>query len=250
MIEYIDGQRRLTPEEHCCLHRFYLRSGKGTLPYPDFDITETLIGEYNRCPLSEKVAVAEETRRDPDVPAFLQAFQDRPWEYEKPVIWNDRKKTPYFIRQLRESHAFEVYIDWLFRTKGVDIGLYYGREQQYHQGETRAGIEIKCDKRSAETGNYYIEYRERMHDGDPWVDSGILKKDETRYYLLGTAERFAVFERGWLLDIYRRLTERGERVEGAILTDEKAHGTSRGFLLRPSAAQRGEVPLDELISRL
>ena len=184
---------------------------------------------------------------DPRYPGFLEDFRECPWKFEKPVLWSDREKTGYFIQQLKESHAFEVYIEHLFLQHGVDIGLYYGKEQQYLKGETSAGIEIKYDKLSMQTGNYYIEYQERMRSTGHWVKSGILKPDDTRFYLLGTIDRFAIFERNWLLGYYHRLVENRERLPDAMLVSEKEHGTSKGFILRPAASSRGNIPIEKLI---
>lgn len=249
MTDYIDYNRRLSPEAHYRLYLYFLSRRTVPVAYREFNITERLIHAYNQAPDLEKQEIDRGIERDPGYPAFLDAFRRRPWEFEKPVLWSDREKTPYFIRQLKESHAFEVYIDWLFRRRGIDIGLYYGKEQQYHMGETAAGIEIKLDKRSAETGNYYIEYQERMTSRSVWVNSGILKNDRTRFYLLGTMENFVIFERGWLMGYYRRLVEDGETLSDAMLTSEKAHETSKGFILRPEASRGGNIPLETLIEK-
>lgn len=247
MIKFIDYSKRLSPEEHFCLYVYYLLHFKARIRYQEFEITEQLINDYNRAPLLEKQEIAKRIQQEPSYPDFLQKFQESPWKFEKPVLWADRKKTTYFIQQLKDSHAFEVYIDWLFRKQGIDIGLYYGKEQQYHMGETAAGIEIKYDKRSAETGNYYIEYQERMHSGSQWVESGILKQDDTKFYLLGTIDKFVIFERSWLMGYYNRLVKNGEHLSDAMLVCEKAHNTSKGFILRPAASSRGNIPIEKLI---
>lgn len=249
MPDRIDCNARLSAEDHYRLYIYYWRLG-GRSAYRDFNIEESLIESYNRADVREKQQIEQYARQDPNYTRFLQRFRETPWKLEKPVLWKDRKKTSYYIQQLKESHAFEVYIDWQFKQRGRDIGLYYGREQQYHMGETAAGIEIKYDKRSAETGNYYIEYQERMHDGDRWVNSGILKEDRTRFYLLGTIEKFVIFEREWLMGYYQSLVERQERLPDACLVWEKAHGTSKGFILKPAASAAGNISVAEVIRRL
>lgn len=261
-MDYIDYNRRLSAEEHYCLYTYYrgLSSAErrclcGYLPefshgpalYQSFNITEELIDHYNEASDLTKRETDRRIGQDPLYPSFLKAFRKRPWKYEKPVLWADRKKTPYFIRQLNESHAFEVYIDWLFRQYRIDIGLYYGKEQQYRMGETAAGIEIKLDKRSMDTGNYYIEYQERMTEWSVWVNSGILKEDDTKFYLLGTMEKFVIFERGWLMEYYRELVEKGKTLPDARLVREKGHKTSKGFILFPSASRYGNIPIETLV---
>lgn len=246
-MDYIDYNRKLSPEEHYRLYVYFLFRNNVRIGYQAFNITEELIDQYNRAPVPEKQRIETEIRQDSNYPAFLNAFRARPWEFEKPVLWADRKKTQYYIQQLNESHAFEVYIDWLFQQRGVDIGLYYGKEQQYHSGETAAGIEIKLDKRSAETGNYYIEYQERMTADSVWVNSGILKDDSTSFYLLGTMDNFVIFERSWLMGYYHQLVERNRKLRDAKLVYERTHNTSKGFILFPEASRCGNISVETLI---
>ena len=49
--------------------------------------------------------------------------------------------------------------------------------------------------RLQKTGNVYIEYQERMTNAGEWVDSGILKQDQTKYFLIGTVEEFFILPR-------------------------------------------------------
>lgn len=246
MIEQIDYARRLSPEEHYCLYLYY-SSNTERVNYQNFKITEELIDHYNHASVFEKQTIAMKIREDPNYPHFLDLFHKQPWKFEKPVLWADREKTPYFIEQLTASHAFEVYIDYLFKQYGVDIGLYYGKEQQYHKGETAAGIEIKFDKKSMETGNYYIEYQERMHSKSVWVDSCILKRDDTKFYLCGTINKFMIFERAWLMNYYHRLVENRKQLPDARLVYEREKQTSKGFILLPAASRQGNIPIEKLI---
>ena len=52
---------------------------------------------------------------------------------------------------------------------------------------------------------------------------------------------------GWLMEYYRRLVCGGGRLGDAMLVAEKAHGTSKGFILRPEASRRGNIPIESLI---
>lgn len=176
MIEFIDYEKRLTCEEHIVLLYYSLMYKKKHANYSEFQITELLIDEYNLDNNQEKRSEVEKMveRKKEDLDKFRVDYAQKIWDYEKPVIWSDRKKTDYYIEQLNKSHRFEVYVDYLFRQSGYDIGLFYGKNQQYRQGETAAGIEIKCDMKLQETGNVYIEYQERITKDGEWVDSGIL----------------------------------------------------------------------------
>ncbi len=248
MINYIDCEKRLSAEEHFYLYVYYMEVNRMTVSYGNFHIYEELIDRYNSLPLVRKVNLESTVLAHPDYITFINSFNNSPWNYEKPVIWKDRSHTEYFIEQLESSHSFEVFIDKQFKARGVDIGLYYGRDLQY-AGESEAGIEIKYDIKSRDTHNYYIEYQERMRNTGAWVDSGILKNDNTRFYLFGTMDEYVIFERQELVGYYDRLIG-GEQIDGAVLVRERAHNTSKGFIIKPEIWRRISLSIDQVISRL
>lgn len=49
MMDYIDYSRRLTPEEHYCLYRYFLSRGTAHVGYQEFNITEALIAQDSIC---------------------------------------------------------------------------------------------------------------------------------------------------------------------------------------------------------
>lgn len=248
MIEFINCEQRLTAEDHFYLFTYYKAETRRQILYSDFHIEETLIDSYNGLALNEKKKIGDTVSLDPGYSQFLAAFNKEPWKYEKPVLWKDRKHSDYFIAQLESSHAFEVFIDCAFKQLGVDIGLYYGRNAQY-SGESDAGIEIKYDKRSKETHNFYIEYQERMWNTGSWVDSGILKDDNSRFFLYGTMSGYVIFKRETLLNYYNRLMK-GERIPGIMLVREQQHQTSKGFILKPEVWQGITLSVEQVISLL
>ncbi len=248
MINYINCEERLSAEEHFCLYIFYINLYNENISYKNFHIHEELVDEYNSLTQSQKREIDYKLISDPRYAEFISYFNTTPWVYEKPVIWSDRNHSRYFIEQLELSHSFEVFIDYQFKERGVDIGLYYGRDAQY-EGETKVGIEIKYDAKSLETNNFYIEYKERMWRDGLWVNSGILKDDNTRFYLFGTMRFYAIFERERLMDYYNILIN-GEKVEGARLVSERAHFTSLGFIITPQIWRKINIPIDQLIHLL
>lgn len=252
MIEFIDYEKRLTCEEHIVLLYYSLMYKKKHANYSEFQITESLIDEYNLDDNQEKRREVEKMveRKKEDLDKLRVDYAQKIWDYEKPVIWSDRKKTDYYIEQLNKSHRFEVYVDYLFRQSGYDIGLFYGKNQQYRQGETAAGIEIKCDMKLQETGNVYIEYQERITKDGEWVDSGILKKDETRYFLIGTVKKFYILPRTKLQDYYNRLVKYGETLSGMRLVEEKEHQTSKGFIMSKRRAEQDNLTVEEVVNTL
>ena len=248
MINSIDCEQRLTADEHYYLYTYYQLVNRRTIRYSDFHIHETLVEQYNNLSTVEKADIETRVNRDPNYSRFVASFNHEPWNYEKPVLWKDRDHSDYFIEQLESSHSFEVVIDCEFKDRGIDIGLYYGRDAQY-SGESDAGIEIKFDKRSQETNNFYIEYQERMWNTGSWVDSGILKDDNSRFFLYGTMSGYVIFKRETLLDFYERLMD-GERIPGIILVREQQHQTSKGFILKPEVWQDITLSVDQVISLL
>lgn len=248
MIAFIDCEQRLTAEEHFYLFTYYQIVNRRKIRYSGFHIHENLVDQYNDLASDEKEDIEMRVSQNPSYPQFIVAFNQEPWKYEKPVLWNDRDHSDYFIEQLEASHSFEVFIDCEFKKRGIDIGLYYGRDAQY-SGESDAGIEIKYDKRSRETNNFYIEYQERMWNNSPWVDSGILKDDNSRFFLYGTMSGYVIFERGILLDYYEQLMD-GKRIPGIILVREQQHQTSKGFILKPEVWRGITLSVDQVIHLL
>lgn len=240
MRNRIDFERKLSFNEHMLLY-FYDRICNGsTAGYEEWILKESLINAYN-----------DDNRRDSqerldaalgefatEIARMQRQYNDRPWEVEKPVIWCDRDRDEYYIRNLTDSHRFEVYAESEFLKYGLDIGLFYGRNEQYEMGETRAGIEIKCDKRSVETGNYYFEYQERLNPSLDWTNSGILKNDNTRYYFYGVIGNYSIFPRSAIWEYYRRLVLDGEQIRGCSIKEIR-RGTSKGFV----------VPISEIKSK-
>ncbi len=233
----IDFERKLSFDEHMLLYYYdRLQNGNRT-NYDDWVLRESLINSFNLDNREESQdrldALIMEC--DGEIAELQEEYNDRPWDIEKPVIWGDRVRDEYYIRNLEDSHRFEVYAESIFLKYGLDIGLYYGRAEQYDMGETRAGIEIKCDKRSVETGNYYFEYQERLNTRLDWTDSGILKDDNTRYYFYGVVGDYNIFSRDAIWEYYRRLVLNGERIDGCRNIGSIPRGTSRGFIVSKDA---------------
>lgn len=233
-MKKIDFEKRMSFDEHIRLF-FYDRLKNGTqCDYDKWHIRESLISAYNN-ETDEGIASAIERCLESNA-RFVEELRQRDiWEFEKPVIWNDRNKSEYYIANLEDSHKLEVYAEQVFRNYGLDIGLFYGKSQQYNLGETQAGIEIKCDKRSEETGNYYIEYQERLNNYGEWIDSGILKNDNTKYYFYGVVNNYAIFPRNKLMEYYDKIIVENIQLEGCRKVQI---GTSKGFVITKEEAQK------------
>ncbi|MBR1592941.1 MAG: hypothetical protein IJ666_08015 [Ruminococcus sp.] len=216
----INSRKKLSPEEHITLYWYSLAVEGANLKYEDFRITESLINRFNKY-MSD----------------WSRNFQNNPARFEKPVDWDiQRPKTEYFSNQLQKGHEFEVWAEEEFKKYGIDIGSYNDEKGQF-SGENKAGIEIKHDMRFKETGNLYIEYKERLRSSQPWVNGGILKDDNTKYWLIGDTNRYFIFEKQALIGIYQRLAN-NETVSGCKMTAEKQNGTSMGFIMNMQASRK------------
>ena len=175
---------------------------------------------------------------------WITQYNNEPWKYSKPVIWQDRSKGEYYINQLTDSHRFEIYVDYLFKKHGFDIGLYYGKEGQY-SGESKAGIEIKNDKESLKTGNIYIEYKERLHNEGSWVDSGILKMDNTTYWAIGNYQDIFFIRKSVLIDVMN-----GKYPDIKVKHVYAKRGTSQGYIISILDAESISDSIDTVISNI
>lgn len=208
----IDPRAKLTPEDY--LHLFWFDKLPDNMEdeYLKFQPTESLINRYNEY-----------------VQRWERRFTDDPVHYEKPVDWDlDREKTAYFKEMLQAGHEFEVWVEKEFAKYGIDLGNYLDENGQY-AGENEFGLEIKHDMKLAETGNIYIEYQERLRNTNDWVNSGILKEDNTKYWIIGSPAEYYIMKKSDLISIYNSLCFNPYGVPGCWFVKEKANQTSKGF---------------------
>jgi hypothetical protein len=142
-------------------------------------------------------------------------------------------KEDVYIPQLEESDQFEDYaLDILMKDKGIMVRSYKSRKYQMEVGENTGGIEIKFDKQSSDTGNLYIETKEKSHpDNNNYVKSGINRNDNTILYLIGNYKCFWMFDKKFL----RRLVE-SKKIK-CKHTENKTK-TSWGYLLPINEADK------------
>lgn len=154
----------------------------------------------------------------------------------KPVIWNiSRKHTSYTIMQIERGAIMEKFIDNEFKRWGIDIGFFYSPFSQ-SCGESRLGLEIKHDMKSKKTGNYYIECYETLGVGKAQlVSSGILKNDNTIFWLIGTLDEYYIVYKEDLRRLYYSLNQRNSCWQnGKRLASNK---NSKGFIIDKAKLQ-------------
>lgn len=194
--------------------------------YDNFKLTEELIDEFNLNFEYNNSLVRNWITTYPRVTSFFysQIF------YPKVLIWNDRKKNSYYQEKLQLGFNFENYICQFFKNNySFNIETYKTKEGQYNLGESIQGIEIKNDTLISKTGNIYIELQEKKDSSQNiWINSGILKNDNTLFYLIGTEEKFYIFLKTDLLKLYQK-GEYFKKIEIA---------TSRGILLKVKEVEK------------
>lgn len=95
--------------------------------------------------------------------------------------------TELYKEMLEKGLEYQDFItDMLLSEIGISLSTYSSKKYQYSVGENKQGIEIKFDDRYKETGNLYIEIKEKSNAINAnYVDSGIYRSDNTWLYVIG-----------------------------------------------------------------
>jgi len=126
----------------------------------------------------------------------------------------------YYNEKLKEGNEYERYVVKKLKEEGTNITLIKTYEEQINVGESLEGYEIKFDDKYKETGNLWIETQERSDIKKEYVDSGILRNDNTIFYVIGNYDIIFIFEKKKLKEIL---------YEKEII--ENNMKTSKGYLL-------------------
>lgn len=251
LLSFIKPQEKVSYESQIALWYFYNIEYRENIDFENYIMSEPLIYKFNNAIQNQsfkKKFITVLDKNIQEINRLLDIFHAEPWKIIKPVIWRNNLDNVYFIENLTLSHRFEIYIDYLFNNHGIDMGLYYGRDGQ-HNGETQIGVEIKRDMKLVETGNIYIEYAEKHNaNNERWVNSGILKNDNTRYFLIGDINEYYILRKRNLIDIYNRLI-RKQYVHGCKMTGA-GRRTSLGFIMSRSIAANITLSIQDVINEL
>jgi len=134
----------------------------------------------------------------------------------------------YYKDQLNEALEFQDFIADTLYQHGIVIMNYGSKKYQIGKGENKIGCEIKYDKKFRETGNLYIELKEKSNPYNiNYIDSGINRKDNTWLYIIGDYKTIFIFGKRMLYFLSQKYT--------AIENKTK---TSIGFLLPITAAEK------------
>lgn len=104
-------------------------------------------------------------------------------------------------------------IELLANRLGLVLSIFQSKKYQYNMGETVQGVEIKYDARSTgdctyyendQTDNVVIEIGEKTNKGNlEFVNSGILRGDNTWIYIVGNYHQIWIFSKKMLLLLYK-----------------------------------------------
>lgn len=224
--------------------------------YNNFELTDIIVKKFNQW-------VKNVQENDPVILWFRQN-KETTEEFKlgfgtiykpKACLWSDRKKTDYYKEKLQMGFDFENYIAKLISDRyGINLEPYLTPEGQYKLGENSLGIEIKNDTLINKYGNIYIEYQEKSKSANwEYVNSGILKIDNCVYWLIGTPDKFYIFRKERLLEIFNeeiRLHINNLPSKRGI--NFKQISTSKGFVYPTKNAEKNNdtISMDEMMSEI
>ncbi len=121
----------------------------------------------------------------------------------------------------KHKDSFEIGLEFqdfiirkLLHNYGIVIQPYSSKKYQFEVGESLQGYEIKYDARSTgdcthgycePTNNVAIEVYEKTNkNNDKWTPSGILRKDNTIYYVIGNYDMCWIIDKMVLIRFYRQ----------------------------------------------
>ena len=137
---------------------------------------------------------------------------------------SDTLDRPY-PEQLVIGQRYERYLNAVMsHLKGRKVIGYETQKEQYEIGENDAGIEVKRDGKFRGTNNLYVETHEKTKESNRYfVDSGILRKDNSEWWIIGDEKDAWLFYKKDLILIHDDLPiGRNPTSKGRLLNIFKA----------------------------
>ncbi len=137
----------------------------------------------------------------------------------------------YYNSSLQKGLEFQDFVAIaLLKEIGIPLTSLSSKKFQFSVGENLQGIEIKFDDKFFDTGNIYIEVKEKSNPINlNYVDSGIYRNDNTWLYLIGNYSTMFIFGKKHLQLMYE--SQKYREVENSTKT-------SIGFLVPVSDATK------------
>lgn len=110
----------------------------------------------------------------------------------------------YYFEKLEEGLEYQDFItELLIKEIGISLSTFSSKNYQNKIGENRQGFEIKFDNKMLDTGNIYIEVKEKSNPNNHYyVNSGIYRNDNTWLYLIGNYQTVYIFGKSHLKLMY------------------------------------------------
>ena len=135
--------------------------------------------------------------------------------------------------EIEETLQFQDFVTQaLFYKLGWSINVLASYKSNIEIGESLAGIEIKNDKKMAETGNIYIELYELSRTGK-FVPSGINRDDNSMIWCIGDKHKLYIIVK----KVLKFLCEKYERFNFKKVETE----TSKGVLIPVSFLEQHDI---------
>jgi len=161
---------------------------------------------------------------------------------------NDYEK--YREAQIADGKLYQDFVVDVAWQAGIAIAQYASKTYQLTIGESRGGVEIKHDKRYAETGNLYIEFAEKKQPRPgPYAPSGI-KREDHWLYVIGNYDIVFFFAKNLLRALfasskYSHKENKTKTSLGFLLPDNDARKYA-ALILTPNASGKIEQTTAEL----
>lgn len=135
----------------------------------------------------------------------------------------------YYESNLDDANEFQDFICISLMQRGIVLSNMSSKKYQYNYGENIQGFEIKLDKKFRESGNLYIEYKEKSDPNNVnYVDSGIVRNDNSWIYCVGDYKGIYLMQKSVLVAMKKGINKY-RHVETP---------TSKGYLLPVSDADK------------
>ena len=143
------------------------------------------------------------------------------------------------MTSFEDGNEFADFAAEVLWREGFVVTPFMSRRYQLERGESLQGVEFKLDNRFLETGRLSIEVYERSRcEADlGWTSSGVLRNDNTRFYVQGNSDMIFVFSVKTLAHFYA--------ARGYEVTWCACHGTTSNVRGCTGTVSRFWLPLSD-----
>lgn len=147
--------------------------------------------------------------------------------------------THEYEKNLRKGEEYQDFVTRTLYHLGVPLVQHTSKKYQTQYGENMIGWEIKFVDTMRQFNALYIEYAEKADArNSEYVPSGILRKDNTIFMVMGDYNTFYVIEKARLRNCYLRKLYLNKQVGG---WDIPPTPTSKAFALPLTTAEKIKV---------